>query len=698
MDTFLHTPVSFLKGLGPQRAEILGKELGIFTFGDLLMHFPFRYVDRSRIYSIGDLDVSQALVQIQGVIRWVKKEGKGRVQRLVARIEDPSGEADLVWFQGIHFMEEKVVPGKRFVVFGKPSLFKNILSFSHPELTEPDKAEKILGIQPVYPLTEKLKSKNIDHKLIGQWVLQVLEHPRFEAPEVIPQHILQAQALLGRKLAWQHIHFPSRPDLAEEARNRFKFEELFFLQLRIQRSRLLKATVPTPIRLEKVGPLFLDYYEHHLEYTLTGDQKTVLKEIRADLGKGFQMNRLLQGDVGSGKTLVAFLAMLMMVDAGYQSCLMAPTEILAQQHFLTLSQWASRIGLKVGLLTGSTPASERKVMAAEVESGQIQILTGTHALIEEKVTIPKLGLVVIDEQHRFGVQQRFRLWNKNEHPPHVLVMTATPIPRTLALTLYGDLEISSIRELPAGRKPIQTVHRYDHDMLTIYPFIREQVKTGRQAYIVYPLIEESEKLDLKNLVAGFDDAKIEFPETEFSIGMLHGKMKSQEKEAVMKGFVQGKTQVLVSTTVIEVGVNVPNATVMVIRNAERFGLSQLHQLRGRVGRGAEKSYCILVTGQKLGADSRKRMQTMVQSQDGFVIAEADLSLRGPGDIEGTRQSGMLDLKLTSLSEDKHWIELSRNCAVDVLKQDPMLELPLHRDLAAHLNEIRKKSGDWGRVG
>lgn len=697
MLAFLQTPIGFLKGAGPQRAELLGSEIQVFTFEDLLNYFPFRHVDRSKIYNISEVDESFPYIQVLGTVSYIKKEGKGRAQRLLARVHDGSGELDLVWFQGLSYIEDKMIPGRKFLIFGKPTIFKNILNINHPELSEPENASQILGVQPIYHLTEKLKNKGVDHRMIGSWVKQILAHPRFEAAETVPSKFIQKHQLQNRKTAWENIHFPSEPGKEQEALNRFKYEELFFLQLRIQRSRLLKQAIVTPVKLQKIGTLFHLFYEQYLPFELTGDQKKVLKEIRADLGKGVQMNRLLQGDVGSGKTLVAFMSMLMMVDEGYQCCFMAPTEILAVQHAQTLRPLAEKVGIRIGLLTGSTPALERKNLGKELTEGQISILVGTHALIEDWVQIPKLGLVVIDEQHRFGVQQRFKLWNKGEHPPHVLVMTATPIPRTLALTLYGDLEISSIRELPAGRKPIKTVHRFDRDMMVIYPFIREQVMAGRQAYIVYPLIEASEKSDLKNLIHGFDDAKLEFPEPQFYVGMLHGKMKSAEKELMMKGFVEGKTQILVSTTVIEVGVNVPNATVMVVRNAERFGLSQLHQLRGRVGRGGEKSYCILVTGDKLGQDSRKRMKTLTQSQDGFVIAEADLQLRGPGDIEGTRQSGMLDLKVTDLAHDGRWIEVSREDAVQILQQDPNLERPEHQEVKNKLVEIKRRTGDWGRV-
>jgi ATP-dependent DNA helicase RecG len=700
--TFMETPIEFLKGVGPGRADMLKKELEIFTFGDLLHHFPFRYVDRTKIWKIRDVDDAMPFIQVKGVISHLRKEGQGKAQRYAAQLNDGTGRMDLVWFQGLKWIEEYIIPGREYIVFGKPSVFRNIISITHPELTNPENEQIEVGIQPIYSITEKMRARGLDAKGMAKIIRFLLAHPSFHIDENLPTYILDRCGLVNRKEAFKHIHFPTSTDMGNAARDRLKFEELFFLQMKILRLKLGNKAIRSTIHFDKIGELFNQFYNHALPFELTNAQKRVVKEIRADLKTGRQMNRLLQGDVGSGKTVVALMGMLMAADNGYQACMMAPTEILASQHYKSISDLLFGMNVNVRILTGSTPQSERKIIAEELESGVLNILIGTHALIEDGVKFSKLGLVIIDEQHRFGVAQRYKLWTKNTEeentsPPHILVMTATPIPRTLAMTLYGDLDVSIIDELPAGRKPIRTVHRYDRGMSELYSFIKEQIALGRQTYIVYPLIEESEKLDYQNLMQGFEEVREVFPEPEYKISMVHGRLKPREKEMAMNNFVKGDFQIMVATTVIEVGVNVPNASVMVIQSAERFGLAQLHQLRGRVGRGADQSFCILVTGDKLSADSRKRIATMVQTNDGFKIAEVDMELRGPGDIEGTRQSGLLDLKLASLTQDQKYIELTRKEAEQMLLNDAALQKPEHQ-LTAHFYErYMKHTGNWSRV-
>lgn len=689
--------IEYLKGVGPQRAEILRSELQIRTFGDLLFHFPFRYVDRSRIYQIKEIDESMPYVQVKGKISHIRKEGAGRTQRLVATVSDGTGFLELVWFQGVKWIADSLKPGTEYIVFGKPTVFRNAFNITHPELSKPGEGEAAPGIQPVYSVTEKLKARGLDVKVLSKLTGHLVNHHDFQLQENLPAALLQSLRLMGRAAAFKNIHFPSDFHAAAEATRRLKFEEMFFMQLKLLKMKIRTRSLPTNIRFGAVGEHFNHFYHHMLPFELTGAQKRVMREIRADMNTGHQMNRLLQGDVGSGKTMVALLSMLIAADNGYQACIMAPTEILAQQHYENIKHLLRDSDLKCDLLTGSTPAAKRKILFKEVADGTMHFLIGTHALIEDQVQFQKLGLAIIDEQHRFGVAQRYSLWQKNDQPPHVLVMTATPIPRTLAMTVYGDLEISIIDELPSGRKPIRTVHRYEKGLNELYTFMKEQITLGRQVYIVYPLIEESEKLDLQNLGEGFELAKHHFPEPTYQVGMLHGRMKSAEKDAVMKGFVAGETQVLVSTTVIEVGVNVPNASVMVVMNAERFGLAQLHQLRGRVGRGAEQSYCILVTSEKLSSDGRKRIQTMVESTDGFRIAEVDMELRGPGDLEGTRQSGLLDLKLVNIATDTAIIETARKAAEQILTSDPELKHPEHGMIAAFYQEYKSRSHDWSRV-
>ncbi len=694
---FLERNIEYLKGVGPNRAELLRAELNIYTFGDLLFHFPFRYIDRSKIYAIKDLDESLPFIQVKGRISDIRKEGLGKAQRLTASLSDGSGRIDLVWFQGVKWLEDSLKAGTEYIAFGKPSVFRNVINITHPELSKIEQEEKEVGIIPVYSVTEKLRARGLDSKGISKLVKTLLENPDFEIKENLPTSVILRQSLLFRDIAFKNIHFPEQWQKGEEARHRLKFEEMFFMQVKIIKFKLRQKSQKTQIKFDKIGELFNEYYHNKLPFELTNAQKKVIKEIWADLKTGHQMNRLLQGDVGSGKTVVALISMLIANDNGYQACLMAPTEILATQHFESITKALDGMNVNVGLLMGSTKTAARKELAELLENGELHILIGTHALIEDHVKFKNLGLSVIDEQHRFGVAQRYKLWQKNTEPPHVLVMTATPIPRTLAMTVYGDLEISAIDELPVGRKPIRTVHRYERGLNEIYVFMKEQIRLGRQIYIVYPLIEESEKLDLQSLQEGFEIIKHHFPEPECTVGMLHGKMKSKEKEIVMKGFIAGTTHVLVSTTVIEVGVNVPNASVMAIMNAERFGLAQLHQLRGRVGRGADQSFCVLITSDKLGQDGRKRIDTMVQTTDGFKIAEVDMELRGPGDIDGTRQSGLMNLKLINIATDGKIIEQSRIEAERVLADDPFIKRPEHQAMHIYFEEYGRKNNDWSRV-
>ncbi len=699
MSKYLETSITYLKGIGESKAETLKKELDIFTFDDLLHHFPFRYVDRSQLYTIESLHAGVAYIQVKGKFTDFKMEGAARAKRLKALFTDGTGYIEVVWFKGISWIQKYIQPNKEYVLFGKPNEFKGKLSIAHPEIEE---AKDFLskgnaGFQPVYSTTETLKRKGLESKGIQKAIKDLISNPNFKIDEILPTNILEEFRLMDRQTAFENIHFPESDEAQKKAQFRLKFEELFFLQLKMQRIKGVRKKDVPGIVFSKVGEYFNRFYNEVLPFELTGAQKRVVKEIRFDMGSGKQMNRLLQGDVGSGKTVVGLMCMLIAIDNGTQACMMAPTEILAQQHYNNIRKFAEDLGLNTALLTGSTPQKARREMLESLENGQLHILVGTHALIEDKVKFNNLGLTIIDEQHRFGVQQRAKLWNKSLSVPHVLVMTATPIPRTLAMTVYGDLDTSIIDELPMGRKPINTAHRYDTNRLRVFGFIKEEIAKGRQAYIVYPLIAESEKLDYKNLMDGYDAVTRAFPSPNYTVSIVHGQMKPKDKEFEMQRFKRGETQIMVATTVIEVGVDVPNATVMVIESAERFGLSQLHQLRGRVGRGGEQSYCILMTGHKLSHDARLRMETMVRTNNGFEIAEVDLQLRGPGDIEGVRQSGIVDLKLTDLTKDKEIIILARTAAEKVVEQDMHLQLPKHQVMLRYLQSRRKDGFNWSRV-
>ena len=698
-DQILKTRIEYLKGVGSQRAEILKKDLGIFTYGDLLNHYPFRYIDRTRFYKIGELNPDLPAVQIIG--RVISKEiiGEKHTKRLLIRLKDDTGIMELVWFQSIRWMEKMVETGMVYIVFGKPVLFNGHFSISHPEL-ERYKAGATnkgnISLQPVYSSTEKLKQFGLDTKGIQRIQATLIDQVIRQIDETIPSYILQKYKLISRAKALYNIHFPDNNESLKQARQRLKFEELFFIQLKLLRSKLYRTQKFRGAVFGNVGYYFNTFYNERLPFELTNAQKRVIKEIRQDTQRGIQMNRLVQGDVGSGKTVVALMIMLLAIDNGYQACLMAPTEILARQHYLSIKSLLGDDFVSLELLTGSTQKKARKALHGRLENGQLQILVGTHALIEDVVQFNNLGLVVIDEQHRFGVEQRARLWRKNIIPPHVLVMTATPIPRTLAMTLYGDLDISVINELPAGRKPIQTVHLYHSQRQKMFSFMRDEISKGRQIYIVYPLIKESEKLDLLYLEAGIEVISEVFPRPHYQISIVHGKLNSKDKDSEMQRFVRGETHIMVATTVIEVGVNVPNASVMIIENAERFGLSQLHQLRGRVGRGAEQSFCILMSGNKLSTDARKRLETMVRTNDGFEIAEIDLKLRGPGNIEGTQQSGVLDLKLADLALDQSILIEARQTVLDVLHNDP--ELKNESNLLLRLYFDKRTPGiSWDKI-
>jgi ATP-dependent DNA helicase RecG len=696
---FVETPIEYLKGVGPARADLLKSELKIFTFGELLTFFPFRYIDRSKFYRIADISDDSSFIQLKAKMIRIQTIGAPRHQRLVATVRDESGEIDLVWFQGVKWVSEMLTPQQEYVVFGKPSLFNGRWNISHPELeilpVEPVPLSEI--IRPVYNSTEKLKSKGLESRGIGKLVKALILHGHFAVSENLTPEILQNLRLLNRQEAFLNIHFPRTPELLKKAQTRLKFEELFFIQLRLAKQRSVRLKKHAGHRFLKVGDYVNQFYHHHLTFELTNAQKRVIKEIRADLGSGNQMNRLLQGDVGSGKTLVALMTMLIALDNHYQSCLMAPTEILAKQHFNTISQMLTGMDVTVNLLTGSTKPFERREVLEQLQNGDVQILIGTHALLEENVQFKQLGFVVIDEQHRFGVAQRAKLWEKNIITPHVLVMTATPIPRTLAMTLYGDLDTSIIDEMPPGRKTIVTKHIYEQEQAKVYNFIRTKIREGRQVFIVFPLIQESETLDFKNLIEGYKHIVTEFPSPAYTVSMVHGHMKQQEKDAEMKRFLEHQTQIMVATTVIEVGVDVPNASVMVIENAERFGLSQLHQLRGRVGRGSDQSYCILKSKYELSAEARKRIATMVRTTDGFEIAETDLQLRGPGDLQGTQQSGILDLRIADIVKDEKILKYARNVATEIIQHDPTLSKRENDILAQHLLQMDRNHLNWGLI-
>ena len=672
----LNSPdIKFIPGVGPRKAEILNKEAGIFTLEDLLCYFPYKYVDRSHIYKINELSDNMPYVQLKGRIIRMGSEGAGRTKRLKALFQDDTGRIELVWFKGLKFIEGKYKPDTDYIVFGKPAVFGSTYSIAHPEIEEPDGQgePRTVGLQAHYNTSEKMKSAYLHSAAMRKIVAAAFQLLDSEALiETLPAYLLQKYKFLLLKDALFNIHFPKNADWLKRAKNRLKFEELFYLQLGILQKTKQRQATYSGFVFTVIGHYFNTFYEKNLPFTLTGAQKRVLKEIRADVRSGRQMNRLLQGDVGSGKTLVALMSMLMATDNGYQAAMMAPTEILATQHYETLTQLLKGTGVNLSLLTGSTKKKEREKIAGQLLSGELNILIGTHALIEDTVQFRNLGFVVIDEQHRFGVQQRARLWQKNDRPPHVLVMTATPIPRTLAMTVYGDLDVSVIDELPPGRQPIRTYHYFDSKRPAMNGFIAGQIKEGRQIYVVYPLIQESESLDFRHLEEGYEYMCEAFP--QYKIAMLHGKLKTAEKDATVQKFASGETNILLATTVIEVGVNVPNATVMIIESAERFGLSQLHQLRGRVGRGAAQSYCILLTKFNIGADTRKRLEIMLRTNDGFEIAEADLQLRGPGDIDDIRQSGpAFDLKIANLAKDSAILQFARNTAQEILEKDPMLE-------------------------
>jgi ATP-dependent DNA helicase RecG len=706
---FLDTPIEYLKGIGPQKADVLKKEIGVFLFRDLITHYPFRYVDRSKFQTVREINESMPYVQLRGMIESIMSAGDKRNKRLVANFRDNTGTIELVWFQGAQWMADKLDTRTEYIVFGRPAVFKGRYSIAHPEV-EAVKAELLsqkANFQSVYSSTEKLKPKGLDSEGLRKLIKQMLGQMR---PEMIEENlsdeVREDFKLMPKAEALHQIHFPDSQLMMQKAQYRLKFEELFFVQLKLLRLHHDNVKMVRGAVFNKVGEHFNNFYHNHLPFQLTGAQKRVMKEIRADMGSGHQMNRLLQGDVGSGKTLVALLSMLLAIDNGFQSCLMAPTEILANQHLVTITELLKNVKVKVALLTGSTSKKDRKEIFAQLLSGEINILIGTHALIEDTVQFNNLGLVIIDEQHRFGVAQRAKLRDKarpdapdgrGKFPPHILIMTATPIPRTLAMTFYGDLDTSVIDEMPPGRKPIKTVHYMETQRLRVIGFMKEQIKLGRQVYVVYPLIQESEKVDMQNLQQGYDNLVKEFPPPQYQISIVHGKLPAQQKDFEMQRFVKGETQIMVATTVIEVGVNIPNASVMVIESAERFGLSQLHQLRGRVGRGAEQSYCILLTSYKLGVDSRTRMETMVRTNDGFEISEVDLKLRGPGDLHGTMQSGVMDLKIADLAQDGQILQVARTAAQTVLNEDPELKEEKNKMIANHLLVEGKNRQGWAKV-
>ncbi len=694
------TSIEYLKGVGLSRADVLKKELQIFTFEDLLRHFPYKYIDRTKFYKIREIQPEMPYVQV--IARLTGKEilGEKHTKRIVFQAQDDTGVMELVWFQGIRWVEKALIPGKAYIIFGKPGFFNGKAQMAHPEM-ELYAAGAIqqkgnATLQPAYNSTEKLKQFGLDSKGLQKLTATLLELHAKDIHENLPLYIINRFRLMPRANAYRNIHFPEDAAALNEAQNRLKFEELFLLQLKLLKTKVHRTNKFKGNIFGSIGNYFNEFYHHKLPFELTNAQKRVLKEIRLDTQRGVQMNRLLQGDVGSGKTVVALMTMLMAIDNGFQACMMAPTEILANQHYQTIKALVGDDFIEVALLTGSTKQKQRRILHERLENGELQILIGTHALIEDKVLYKNLGFVVIDEQHRFGVEQRSKLWRKNTIPPHVLVMTATPIPRTLAMTLYGDLDVSVIDELPAGRKPIETLHLYENQRLRMFGFMKQEIAKGRQIYVVYPLIQESEKLDLKNLQDGTDVMAREFPLPDYRISIVHGKLKPAEKEFEMQRFIKGETQIMVATTVIEVGVNIPNASVMIIENAERFGLSQLHQLRGRVGRGAEQSYCILMSGHKLSHDGRIRLNTMVKTNNGFEIAEIDLQLRGPGDLEGTQQSGVLDLKIANIVTDQELLIIIRHCVEEIFDKDPQLSLPEHQIL--HQSLQKKELGlSWDKI-
>ncbi len=698
MSEFLTTPIEFLKGVGPQKAELLKKELNIFSYQDLLLHFPFRYIDRSFYHQVADLPYVNTYTQLKGRIVQLQETGIGRSKKLIAKFQDATGVIDLIWFQNFQWIKSNLKIHQEYQIFGRPKIYGNTWNIPHPEMMEFSSVKIIEGFQPVYHSTEKLGTAGLHSKGIEKIVRQLIEQIPGKIRENLPQYILNHHQLMSKERALIKVHYPLNEQDIQQSTFRLKFEELFYLQTELLLRKQITATKSIGGVFKSVGNHFLSFYEHHLPFELTGAQKRVLKDIRKDVHSGHQMNRLIQGDVGSGKTLVALLTMLLALDNGCQAAMMAPTEILATQHYVTIKEFLKDLPIEVALLTGSTRVKARRILHEGLQNGKVQILIGTHALIEDTVQFQNLGMVIIDEQHRFGVAQRAKLRSKNTLAPHILIMTATPIPRTLAMTFYGDLDVSTIDELPPGRKPITTIHRFESHRLRLFGFMKEEIAKGRQIYVVYPLIQESEKLDYNNLMQGYEAISRAFPMPTYQISMVHGKLKPEDKEFEMQRFVKGETHIMVATTVIEVGVNVPNASVMIIESAERFGLSQLHQLRGRVGRGAEKSYCILMTGDKLSKESQLRMETMVETNDGFKIAEVDLKLRGPGDIMGTQQSGDLNLKIADLSKDGQIVMLARDLARQILAKDPSLTADENQILRHEMINVLNSKPNWGSIG
>lgn len=696
---FLSTPIEYLKGVGPKRAELLRSELKVRTFEDLLSYYPYRYIDRSKFFKVNEIKSDAAYIQLKGQISNVQLIGQKRAKRLTAKFTDSTGTIELIWFQGIKFIQDKFKPGEEYVVFGKPALFSNRYNIAHPEVEPVNQSEDSLNeiLQPFYSSTEKLSARGLGNKALGKITKALALRAVGEIKESLSAEIIKNLKLISKEEAVLNIHFPQSLNLLKKAQARLKFEELFYIQLKLLHHKINRFEKSKGHNFSKVGNLLNKFFQEKLPFELTNAQKRVIKEIRQDTGTGKQMNRLLQGDVGSGKTLVALMNILIALDNGFQACIMAPTEVLANQHFKTINKFLEGLNIRVELLTGSTKVAARRIIHQDLLNGELKILIGTHALLEDIVQFKNLGFVVIDEQHRFGVAQRAKMWKKNSIPPHVLVMTATPIPRTLAMTLYGDLDLSIIDELPPGRKSIKTYHYYDSKRLLLFGFIREQIKQGRQVYIVYPLIKESEKLDLKDLEDGYNSIIRAFPLPEYAVSIVHGKLKAADKNYEMQRFIKGETQIMVSTTVIEVGIDVPNASVMVIENAERFGLSQLHQLRGRVGRGADQSFCILMSDYKLTTDGKKRMETMVKTTDGFEIAEVDLKLRGPGDMQGIQQSGVLDLRIADIIKDEKILKYARNLATEILKEDRNLDLQKNAKLRSQLITLFKNKPNWGLI-
>ena len=696
----LQTPIEFLKGVGPKRADVLRKEFEIFTFEDLLLYYPYRHIDKSKIYKIADIQSEGAYIQLKGKIVHCELVGQQRGKRLVAQFVDETGSIELVWFNGIRWVQDMLKENREFIVFGKPTQFNRHWNITHPELIDPKNQPQSLvptNFQPLYNTSDKAKRAGLDSKAISKLVMALLPQVKDVIRERLSEDILRHLKLMPLKEALCNIHYPADMQVLSQAQLRLKFDELFFTQLKLLKLKLLTSQKYKGHVFSVVGDYFNTFYKNYLPFPLTNAQKRVIKEIRADMGSGRQMNRLLQGDVGSGKTITALLLMLIAKDNGFQSCLMAPTEILATQHYETVKRMLAPMDMRVEFLSGSTKTAKRREIHEGLRNGEVDILIGTHALIEDEVQFKNLGFVVIDEQHRFGVEQRAKLWKKNIVPPHILVMTATPIPRTLAMTLYGDLDLSVIDELPKGRKPIITAHYFEKDRLRLNGFLKKEIAKGRQVFVVYPLIKESEKMDLQDLMAGYEAMSQAFPLPEYALGIVHGKMKPEEKDFEMQRFIKNETQILLSTTVIEVGIDVPNATVMVVENAERFGLSQLHQLRGRVGRGGEQSYCILMSGNKLTTESKQRLDAMVSTNDGFEIANIDLKLRGPGDLQGTQQSGILDFKLADLIRDEKLVAYTRNLAMNLLDNDPDLSKPQNAPIARYLAELMRRNVFWGMI-